>query len=489
MLDHIPAGKPMNLETLSKHFQSLPNKHDHCSLRFVQSHYHGMEVRRHILQPINYELDSGYMISVYKNGGYGYAASCDTKPSSLSQTYELALKRALYTADKSVYNFSDLKPSASKGSYKTPKHKLWDEVSFKDKLDLLTLLNEKLKSGPKIVEWSASLLDINEKHIFLNSLGAACEQDFQFLVPNVEAYANDGSDTVHRSLKGRGFAKQNGLEVLEKLDLPSICEEISAEALELVAAPNCPESTTSILLDSDQMMLQIHESIGHPLELDRILGDERNYAGTSFVTLDMFGSYQYGSPLLNVSFNPEPLDEVASYKYDDEGYLAKKELLIENGILKRPLGSDLSALRAGQFTGLANARSCSWNRPPIDRMANINLEPGTLSLDDLISSIEHGVYMKSNASWSIDDSRNKFQFGCEWGRLIENGKLGKVVKKPNYRGLSQSFWRNLVAIGNPDTMETLGTLYCGKGEPNQAIRVGHASPACIFKDIEVFGGA
>jgi predicted Zn-dependent protease len=137
---------------------------------------------------------------------------------------------------------------------------------------------------------------------------------------------------------------------------------------------------------------------------------------------------------------------------------------------------------------VANARASSWNRPPIDRMANLNLEPGTSSLQEMIASVERGLYMQTNCSWSIDDSRNKFQFGCEWGRLIEDGQLTTVVKNPNYRGISATFWRSLKMVGNAETFDIMGTPFCGKGEPNQVVRVGHASPACLFADVDVFGG-
>jgi predicted Zn-dependent protease len=236
------------------------------------------------------------------------------------------------------------------------------------------------------------------------------------------------------------------------------------------------------------MVLQIHESIGHPLELDRILGDERNYAGTSFVTPEMFGSYAYGSPLLNVTFDPGVAGELASYGYDDEGTPARREYLIREGILQRALGGVSSQARAG-LPGVANARACDWDRPPIDRMANLNLEPGASSLDELIASVERGVLMDSNRSWSIDDSRNKFQFGCEYARLIEDGVLGRVVRNPNYRGISAEFWRSLDGVGGPASLEVRGVANCGKGEPNQVIQVGHASPPCLFRGIEVFGGA
>jgi predicted Zn-dependent protease len=243
----------------------------------------------------------------------------------------------------------------------------------------------------------------------------------------------------------------------------------------------------SVLLMPNQMMMQIHESIGHPLELDRILGDERNYAGTSFVTVDMCGSYQYGSELLNVTYDPDVPQELASYAFDDEGVPAQRTHIIRNGILKRLLGGAISQARA-QLRGVANARASGWNRPPIDRMANLNLEPGAMSLDDLVASIEHGVLMDTNLSWSIDDSRNKFQFGCELGRVIKDGEIKGMVKNTNYRGISATFWRNLAAVGDGTTFEIWGTPNCGKGEPNQVIQVGHASPACVFHQVEVFGG-
>jgi predicted Zn-dependent protease len=303
----------------------------------------------------------------------------------------------------------------------------------------------------------------------------------------LSATANAGTETQTRTFGGRGYCRQGGLEVLDHLGFRTAAPRIAAEALQLLTAPNCPAGVMDLLLAPDQMILQIHESIGHPIELDRILGDERNYAGTSFVTPEMFGSYRYGSPLLNVTFDPTRPEELASYGFDDDGLPARREFLIKDGILVRGLGGLTSQVRA-DLPGVANARACSWNRPPIDRMANLNLEPGDASFADMVAAVKYGVYMQSNCSWSIDDSRNKFQFGCEWGQLIEDGKLTTVVKKPNYRGISATFWRNLRMVGNRDTVMVMGTPNCGKGEPNQVIRVGHASPACLFTDVEVFGG-
>ena len=278
------------------------------------------------------------------------------------------------------------------------------------------------------------------------------------------------------------------LEQLERVGFTREARRVAEQALELLAAPNCPSGRMNTLLMPSQMVLQIHETVGHPLELDRILGDERNYAGTSFVSSDMFGSFRYGSDLMNVVFEPDESEELAAYGYDDDGVRAESQLVIRKGMLERALGGRTSQRRA-ELPGVATARASDWNRPPIDRIGNLNVEPGESSLEDMIAATRFGVLLDTNRSWSIDDSRNKFQFGCEYGRMIRDGELAEVVRNPNYRGVSESFWRNLTMVGDETTYMISGTPYCGKGEPNQMIHVGHASPTCLFHGVEVFGGA
>jgi predicted Zn-dependent protease len=298
------------------------------------------------------------------------------------------------------------------------------------------------------------------------------------------ATAARGPESQSRSWIHTG---QWGGEVFDRARIEREATRVGREALELLAAENCPEERMDLILMPDQMMLQIHESIGHPLELDRILGDERNYAGWSFVKGSDFGKLQYGSKLMNVTFDPTRDNEFASYAFDDGGHRATREFLIRGGILERGLGSLESQRRSG-IPGVANFRAASWNRAPIDRMANINLEPGDSTLEEMIKSVKRGILMTSNRSWSIDDYRNKFQFGCEYGQLIEDGRITKTVRNPNYRAITVDFWNRLAAVGRPETVGTYGTPYCGKGEPNQIIRVGHSSPPCLFRGIEVFGG-
>lgn len=460
---------------------------DFWSARSVETYAEELVVRQNVLEPVKQATDHGLMITVFDKGGFGYAATPDTSQAAIEQALQCATKWAHACKNLTTFDPNHTEMPAHQGSYKTVVQKNWNSLSLKDRVALLQEASEIMKIDDRIVDWHASLWHRTVKQNYFTSNGADIEQEWSFLVPNLMATANQQNNTQSRSLHGRGLARQGGLEILRDLHFKETAKKIAEEALELLLAENCPSGTMDLLLDPDQMLLQIHEAIGHPLELDRILGDERNYAGTSFVTLDMFGKYQYGSELLNITYDPTLAQEFASFAFDDEGVAAKKEFLIQNGLLVRPLGGITSQTRSG-LAGVANARACNWNRPAIDRMANLNLEPGTSSLADMIKNVEKGVFMRSNTSWSIDDSRNKFQFGCEWAQLIENGALTRVVRNPNYRGISATFWRNLKMVGNKDTFEMYGSPFCGKGEPNQVISVGHASPACLFSQVDVFGG-
>jgi predicted Zn-dependent protease len=420
------------------------------------------------------------MVSAIAEGGYGYCATGDLSTAGLQAALDRATEWAHATKNNSVVRFDPRAMGAPRGEHQGP----GSPFDVRDAHDLLAEECKRAKIDGRIVERFAALELIEEQRLYVTSNGGEVRQRFRYTVPHVRVTANHGSDTQSRSLD---YARQGGLENLQRSGFIGAGARLADEALQLLAAPNCPSGKMDLLLMPDQMMLQVHESIGHPLELDRILGDERNYAGTSFVTAEMFGTYRYGSELLNVTYDPTPRDEIASFGYDDEGAAAEKVWLIRDGVLVAPLGGRLSQLRAG-MPGTANSRASGWNRPPIDRMANLNVEPGTQRLDDMVASIRRGVLMRTNVSWSIDDSRNKFQFGCEWGELIEDGRRAGVVKNPNYRGVSANFWRSLRAVGDKSTFEVHGTQYCGKGEPNQAVSCGHAAPACVFAAVEVFGG-
>ena len=471
---------------LRQRFAGLNSGAEFFSLRYVQESHQHLSVRKNIAEPPSLARDQGAMLTVRVNGVEAYAATADLSLAGLQRALDQAETLARQIARHALLDLREQPVASARADYCSPN---LDSV-FPALADCYALLADESASVPndaRLVNWQASLGLSTVEQIYLNSAGAELRQAQRFVFPGLSVTAFDGSDSQSRSLGRENFGQQGGVDVIERCGLLGAGAKVADQALQLLLAPNAPSGVRDLLLMPDQMMLQIHESIGHPLELDRILGDERNYAGTSFVKAQDFGSLQYGSSLLNVTFDPEIPEELASYSHDDDGSAASKQFLIREGLLLRPLGGALSQFRAG-LKGVANSRACGWNRAPIDRMANLNIEPGEQSLEQLIGGIEHGILMSTNRSWSIDDARNKFQFGCEWAQLIENGQLKGVVKNPNYRGISAQFWRNLSAVGDRSTFKVLGTPNCGKGEPNQVIRVGHASPACVFSNIDVFGG-
>lgn len=482
------------LESVTRRFREvLPAGVDWVSLRYVDERSELVSVRRDVAQPLVRSIDRGVMITVVRGAGCGYAATSDLSASGLAAAVARAKAMADRTAGRLVFDPRHHAWPHPRGAWSTPVQVPWDATSTAEKVDMLRERCASMATDARIVDRSASLWAIEVDSLMLTSGGGEVTQSSRLIAPELGCVAAHDGVVQRRSLGGgRGVSQQGGLEVLDRIGFHDAGPRLAEEVLALLAAPECPSGKMHVLLAPDQMMLQIHESIGHPLELDRILGDERNYAGTSFVTLDMFGSYKYGSDLLNVTFDPGVPGEFAGYGWDDEGTHAERAWLIKEGLLLRPLGGALSQSRASAagaaLAGVANARASSWNRPPIDRMANLNVEPGHETLDQLIARVDDGVYMETNVSWSIDDSRNKFQFGCEFGRRIVHGRLGEVVRNPNYRGISATFWRNLVGLGDAGTRAVLGTPFCGKGEPNQLIRVGHASPVALFADVDVFGG-
>jgi predicted Zn-dependent protease len=473
---------PVNAEAVRERFRSLRTTARFWSLRVHAETAQRHAMRQDTLLPPGLSSDCGAMLTAVSRGGYGYCATSDLSRTGLQAALDRATAWAEATRARSVIRFEPQDMPAPQGDYAGP---LGEAPPARSAIhDLLADECRAAKIDARIVERSAAIHLFEDERLYLTSTGGDLQQRFRYTLPWARVTANAGADTQARSLER---AQQGGFEQIVEAGFRGCGARLADEALQLLGAPDCPAGTMDLLLMPDQMMLQIHESIGHPLELDRILGDERNYAGTSFVTPEMFGRYEYGSALLNVTHDPTRPEEFASYAWDDDGTKAEKVWLIRGGLRVAPLGARLSQARAG-LSGTANARASNWNRPPIDRMANLNIEPGASTLEAMIASIERGVLMRTNVSWSIDDARNKFQFGCEWGEKIENGRRAGVVKNPNYRGVSATFWRSLRMVGDASTFEVLGTLNCGKGEPNQAVHCGHAAPACVFSGVEVFGG-
>ena len=466
----------------------IANEADWIGLRFVQEHTHNRSVRNQHPDQNSIKLERGVMVEVMVEGQIAYAGTSDISKQGIREASRRAVHLAKASADIKVFGFSTQQRPPNRGRFVGPRLHGLDSLALSEFTGKLIEACRHLQASDKIVNVIAETVLVESHHQYISTSGADIDQQFLLVSGNFSATAKDGAAIQRRSLNGPvANCSQSGLEYFDFEALFSDCERVAQQALELLYAENCPCETLDLILASDQMLLQIHESIGHPLELDRILGDERNYAGWSFIKPQDFGHLRYGTDLMNVSFDPSLSGEFACYGFDDCGNPATREYLIKNGLLVRGLGSLESQARSG-IPGVANFRASGWNRAPVDRMANINLEPGSSNLDAMVAAVTRGVYMESNISWSIDDYRNKFQFGCEYARLIEDGRFTKVLKNPNYRGVTVPFWNSLKMVGGPDEFRQFGTAYCGKGEPNQMIRVGHASPPCLFTQVEVFGG-
>ncbi len=472
---------------LTKAISSIDVSVDWLGIRVVKETSSTRNIRDGLPQSNGKFSTSGAMLEVLVDGCTGYAASNSLQLQSLQIAAQTAYKQALAAKKWWIYPFQAARERPKVvGQYTSPYLESFDALSPGEINDFLVRICHTMKVSDKIVQTVASTNTTERETWFVSSNGSEVYQRFMFFDSHYGATAQDGAIVQQRSDNGlHANCYQGGLELFTAANLLQRVQQIGEQAVELLTADECPTTRTNLVLAPDQMMLQIHESVGHPLEIDRILGDERNYAGGSFVKKSDFGNLIYGSPLMNMTFDPTVPGELASYGFDDLGEVANREYLIKEGILQRGLGSRESQARAG-VPGVACARACSWNRPAIDRMANLNLEPGKATFDEIITGIEHGVYMESNRSWSIDDQRYKFQFGCEYAKLIENGKLTKTLRNPNYRAITPEFWGNLINIGNSSTWKMYGTPCCGKGEPNQAIWVGHGSPVCVFANTEIF---
>ena len=453
-----------------------------AGLRYSCERTQTRAVRNDVPEKNETNIDEGAMCEVLIDGHFGYAATADLSRAGLRCAFDKAIATTRTSSRYKVHTFSDAQRKAVQGAYESPTLTKLAETPLYLMTDCLLAASKAMAIDAKIVNRSARAMVIQTQIDYYSTNGSSTTQSFDMVDIAVAATAAEGLQSQSRTWNQTG---QHGGEVFDEAVFAQHGLRVAMESLELLDAQNCPSGPMDLILMPDQMMLQIHESIGHPLELDRILGDERNYAGWSFVQPADFGSLRYGSRLMNVTFDPTKKNALASYAFDDGGNSARREFLIEGGVLRRGLGSVESQARSG-LPGVANFRSSSWNRAPIDRMANVNLEPGTSTLDGMIGSVENGILMSTNRSWSIDDYRHKFQFGCEYGRLIKNGRLAGVVRNPNYRGTTVDFWNRLSAVGQNEA--TYGTAFCGKGEPSQVIRVGHSSPSCLFRGVEVFGG-
>jgi TldD protein len=458
----------------------------YADIRIVRRQNEEIEVKNGKVEALIHDEDFGFGIRVLFQGAWGFACSSKVTQKEMETVLGKALKIA--KASSKVKGKEILFPPTSPitDRFKTPISIDPLDVAPETKLALLLKADEIIRRNKKVKISETFLGSYKTEKTFASTEGSYIEQEIVECGAGIAATAIEGDEIQVRSYPNsfRGNFATQGYEGIERLALADQAERVAAEASQLLNAKPCPAKTTTLILDSSQLALQIHESIGHPIELDRILGTEASYAGTSFLKPEMVDHFKYGSELVNVVADATYPGGLGTFGYDDEGIRAQRVPILSHGILVNLLTSRETAHPLGRESN-GTMRADGWNRIPLIRMTNINLEPGEWTLDQMLADTEEGLFLTTNRSWSIDDKRINFQFGTEIGWEIKNGKLGEMIKNPTYTGITPKFWGSCDAIANRDHWQMWGTPNCGKGEPGQVAHVGHGTAPARFRNVQV----
>jgi TldD protein len=419
----------------------------------------------------------GIGVRVLVDGAWGFA--CDRRLTE--EGARLAAKRAsAFARAAGADSRRRLAPaSPAKGSYRTEFEIDPFAVSLADKIALCLRAEEALR-GRDVKVAEAFVRAQREHKVLVTSDGVQVEQLLVECGGGIDATAvGDGTSQIrsYPSAHG-GISAQAGWEFVTALGLEQEAPRVAEQAAALLHAPECPAGVMDVVIDAEQVALQLHESVGHPTELDRVLGFEAAYAGTSFLHTDDRGSLRYGSEHMNVTSDPTTPSGLGTFGFDDEGVRAEPQPIVREGLLVGWMGS-----REVGFAG--SMRADGWSRMPLVRMTNLHLEPGYATLEELIAGVERGIYLENNKSWSIDDKRLNFQFGTQIAWEIVDGRLGRMLRDATYTGITPQFWGSMDAVGNRDAWRLHGLTNCGKGQPGQTAHVSHGTSPARFRGVQI----
>ncbi len=459
----------------------------YADIRIVTNKGESIRTKNGNVDSMGSSVSKGFGVRVLYDGAWGFASSSLVNEEEVGAITEEAVSIAKASATLKTGKGVELAPVESVTARWESKFKIDPfDVKAEDKISLLLEADALMRKNPQVRIASGSMWCMREDKVFASTEGSYIEQVKTETGAGIEAMATDGREMQRRSYPNSagGDCGSLGYELVLDLDLADHAERIASEAVALLSAKQCPNLDTTLILDSSQLTLQVHESCGHPIELDRVFGQEASYAGTSFLTPEKQGTFRYGSEQVNIVADATLPGGLGSFGYDDEGVPGQRVSVIDEGIFKNYLSSRETASELGQLSTGA-MRADGWNRIPIIRMTNVNLEPGDWTLDEMIKDTDEGIYMETNKSWSIDDKRLNFQFGTEVAYEIKDGSLGAMLKNPNYTGITYEFWRSCDAVGNKDEWRLWGLANCGKGEPGQVAHVGHGAAPARFRNVKV----
>ncbi len=459
---------------------------DYADVRWVEELHEEVVVQNLQLQHVSTSATEGVSIRVLHKGTWGYAASSRLDKAGLKHTAEQAMEmaRAVAMVTKEKVVLHPVEPV--RAHYQTPMEVDPFQVELQKKMDYLMWTCQVLKDHPNIKTATAALEFYRTRKVFCSTDGSLIEQWVTESGGMLEATAVLDQDVQRRSYPTANSPSlaQAGYEYVKSLDFVGQAARVRKEAVALLRAKECPAGLSTVILMPDQLILQLHESCGHPVELDRALGMELSFAGGSFLTPNLLGNFRYGSKLVNITADATMPMGCGTFGYDDEGVPAQRVPIIREGMFVGYLSSRESAARIKNISTGA-MRADSWNSVPIIRMTNVNLEPGNGTLQDLVRDTPKGILMATNKSWSIDDRRLNFQFGTEIGWEIKNGQIGQVLKNPMYTGITPEFWGSCSGIGGKGDWQFYGVPNCAKGEPVQLMHVGHGASPARFEKVQV----
>jgi TldD protein len=431
----------------------------------------------------------GVGIRVLAAGCWGFAATDDLTPDGIEAAARLALDIARSGAVAKKKDVELAPESKHVAEWTSPYLIDPFSTSVDQNLALLMAIDTELRRNPGVTMAEAGMTFNRRRQVFASTLGSLIDQTRVTTGAGFSALTYKDGEIQKRSYPNSfgGQHQLKGYELVEELHLQANAARIADEAVALHAADQCPEGRFDLILDSSQLGLQIHESVGHPIELDRVLGTEANYAGMSFLTLDKLGKLQYGAEIVNVvcDARPEHGPGLGTFAFDDEGVPAQGTDIIRGGRFVGYMTSRETAPVVGDERSNGTMRADGWARLPLIRMTNVSLKPGAQSLEEVFAGVDHAIYMETNKSWSIDDKRYNFQFGCEIAWEIKNGKRLRMLKNPSYSGISTEFWNSCAAISGPEHWTLWGTPNCGKGQPEQVMGTGHGASPSRFSNIKI----
>ena len=459
---------------------------DYADARWVSEENESLTVKNQEMEGIDRSLSEGVGIRVLVGGFWGFAATARTGQEDVTTTARLAadIARAASRLPREPVRLAEVEPVT--GTWETRFQEDPFAVPLEEKVSLLMEASRRMQ-GVQGLAFAEAMLDFYRKRqAFASSEGAAIEQTVVHSGGGIEATAIGDGEIQRRSFPNsfRGHLSAAGYEHIRTLGLVEEADRIGTEAVELLSAKDCPSGELTVILDAQQMVLQVHESVGHPIELDRVLRMEEAYAGTSFLSPDDRGRLRYGSPYVTITADATVPGGLGTFGYDDEGVPAQRTVVVEDGLFRDFVSSRETAVVLGE-TSNGTMRADGWQHLPLIRMTNINLLPGDGTLAELIGDTKDGLFMSTNTSWSIDDKRVNFQFGCEIARRIKDGRLTEMYRNPNYTGITTEFWGSCDAVCGREEWTMWGTPNCGKGQPGQVARVGHGTAPARFRGVRV----